>query len=416
MIENTQIMTDKNNNNFTNFKSSETKLCETCLFFLTVENSPNTILVTDTDGKIEYTNKKFSEISGYSKEEVIGKTPGILKSGETPSAEYDQLWKTIKMGIEWRGEIQNRKKSGELYWEHGSILPLKNQNDEIIKFISIKQDISESREIDDEVDHLMAEMDSLMMKLDLKNHELSAKNEELDNFAHTVAHDLKSPLATLGSYLLLLKKKMESKDNFEQETTYLEGMEKSLYRMSNMINVLLSYSSIGRVLENVETLKFNKLVEETLFILAPAIDNRKVKIDHIKSDVEIQGDDSLLEEVFQNLISNAIKYIGDNNESPRVEIGVQQHGQNVFYVKDNGMGIKEAYLSKLFDLFVRLPETRHIEGTGVGLAAVKRIIQSHNGRIWVESTPGEGSTFFFTLNDAPATAEPRITAQPSVSF
>lgn len=386
------------------FKSVD---CQTCLFYLSAENSPNIVVLTDIDGYIEYVNKKFCETTGFEKNEAIGKKPSILKSGETPMAEYDHLWKTIKMGIEWRGEIQNKKKTGELYWEHGSIIPIKNAGDEIIKFLAVKQDISENRKIDDEVDLLMAEMDRLMLELDVKNRELSAKNEELDNFAHTVAHDLKSPLATLGSYLLLVKKKIEAKSDVETEMTYLDGMEKSVDRMSNMINVLLSYSSIGRVLEDVQKLEFNRLVEDTLFILQPAIKNRNVEIVLNKSAAIVEGDETLLGDVFQNLIGNAIKYIGDENEAPRVEIGVtEQDGLNVFYVKDNGMGIKEAYLGKLFDLFVRLPETRHIEGTGVGLATVKRIIQSHGGRIWVESVHGQGSTFFFTLNESPAQVAP----------
>jgi len=225
---------------------------------------------------------------------------------------------------------------------------------------------------------------------------LQRRNEEILRFTHTVSHDLKSPLITIRTFLGYLENDLKQADTARVDTD-LGHIRRAAEKMTHLLDDLLSLSRIGRKVNPPEDMTLQAIVREALEMVAGQIAERQVQIQVSDAPVVLHGDRMRLSEVFQNLIDNAIKFMGEQAE-PRVEIGMDASGPEiVLFVRDNGLGIDPRHQSKLFGIFEKLhPGT---EGTGMGLAMVKRIIEVHGGRIWVESAgPGQGTTFRFTLS------------------
>ena len=252
-------------------------------------------------------------------------------------------------------------------------------------------EIREREKVEDELLKNKKRLESLLS-------ELSDKNTELETFVYTVSHDLKTPIVTIEGFIGALKEDFGDRLS-ENAKTYLNYMSDATRNMENLINDLLELSRIGRVTEKKEELPFAIIVEEALNILKPRLQEKSIEV-HIQKDLPVVfGDKKRYVQVMENLLSNAVKYIGQDNQTPRIEVGIQkQDSQNVFFVRDNGIGIEERYFDKIFQVFQRLPSAKkHGEGTGIGLAIVKRIIELNGGKIWLKSEPGKGSTFFLQL-------------------
>jgi len=225
---------------------------------------------------------------------------------------------------------------------------------------------------------------------------LQRRNEEILRFTYAVSHDLKSPLVTIRTFLGYLENDLKQADTARVDTD-LGHIRRAAEKMTHLLDDLLSLSRIGRKVNPPEDMTLQAIVREALEMVAGQIAERQVQIQVSDAPVVLHGDRMRLSEVFQNLIDNAIKFMGEQAE-PRVEIGMDASGPEiVLFVRDNGLGIDPRHQSKLFGIFEKLhPGTA---GTGMGLAMVKRIIEVHGGRIWVESAgPGQGSTFRFTLS------------------
>jgi signal transduction histidine kinase len=181
-------------------------------------------------------------------------------------------------------------------------------------------------------------------------------------------------------------------------------MSDAARKMEMLINDLLELSRVGRLNEVKTQFPFTELAEDAIQLLQPRIRENGVQITIGKNLPRVYGERKRLAQVMENLLSNAIKYIGTKNPSPYIEIGaVHQDPEVVFFIRDNGIGIEKTYFEKIFEVFQRLPIAKKFgEGTGVGLAIVKRIIEYHGGRIWLESEPGKGTTFYFTLKSMEA--------------
>ena len=227
--------------------------------------------------------------------------------------------------------------------------------------------------------------------------ELEKRNAELEQFTYTVSHDLRSPLVTIHGFLGYLHQDAVSGD--------LERLDKDISRITNavdrmqiLLNDLLELSRVGRIMNPPESLPFSQIVKETIDLLTGQLETNKVQVKVQDNLPTIYGDHTRLAEVLQNLLSNAVKFMGDQPE-PLIEIGTaglnQEDHKPIFFVRDNGIGIDPEYHERIFGLFNRLDAST--EGTGIGLTLVRRIIEVHGGRIWVESQPGAGATFFFTL-------------------
>jgi PAS domain S-box-containing protein len=247
------------------------------------------------------------------------------------------------------------------------------------------------------------QMDSMLQK-ELENrrtliNELESKNEELERFTYTVSHDLKSPLVTISGFLGFLEQDAMS-GNLERLKEDHQRIREAVIKMQRLLSELLELSRVGRMMNPPQVLAFNELVEEAVEVVHGRLETGRITVQTQPNLRTVYGDKPRLVEVMQNLIDNAAKYMGDQAE-PRIEIGEQgeENGKPVFYIRDNGIGIDSEHHERIFGLFNKL-DVRS-EGTGVGLALVKRIIEVHGGRIWVESGSGRGSTFFFTLPAQP---------------
>jgi signal transduction histidine kinase len=225
--------------------------------------------------------------------------------------------------------------------------------------------------------------------------ELETKNAELERFTYTVSHDLKSPLITISGFLGLLQADAKS-GNTEKFKADLQRINEATDRMQRLLNELLELSRIGRISNPPSNTPFGKIVEDALALTRGRLMAGNIKVAVEKELPTVSGDRPRLVEVLQNLIDNAAKFMGDQ-PAPQIEIGTRrEEGQQVFFVRDNGIGINPSYHERIFGLFDKLDPRS--EGTGVGLALAKRIVEVHGGRIWVESQgKDKGSMFCFTL-------------------
>ncbi|MBI3739385.1 MAG: GAF domain-containing protein, partial [Chloroflexi bacterium] len=228
------------------------------------------------------------------------------------------------------------------------------------------------------------------------NAELQSRNLELERFTYTVSHDLRSPLITIRGFVGLLQEDASAND-MERLQKDIRRIVTATDKMQQLLNELLELSRVGRVTNPMQTLPFRQIVEEALERVQGRIENSGAHIEIQDKLPTIYGDPTRLIEVVQNLVDNAVKFMGDQ-PSPQVQIGTageDAEGRTIFFVRDNGIGIDPQFHERVFGLFNKL--NANSEGTGVGLALVKRIIEVHNGKIWVESTGTNGSTFYFSL-------------------
>lgn len=230
--------------------------------------------------------------------------------------------------------------------------------------------------------------------------ELESKNEELERFTYTVSHDLKSPLVTISGFLGFLEQDALS-GRVDRVKTDSRRIHEAVLKMQRLLNELLELSRVGRMMNPPLSVPLNELIYDAIEIVRGRLDERRITV-HVQPDLPAAyGDRPRLLEVLQNLIDNAAKYMGDQPH-PTIEIGQhgEEDGKSVFFVRDNGIGIAPEHHERVFGLFNKLDV--NTEGTGIGLALVRRIVEVHGGRIWVESELGAGSTFCFTLPRAAA--------------
>jgi signal transduction histidine kinase len=236
-------------------------------------------------------------------------------------------------------------------------------------------------------------------KLRRKAEELQERNAELDSFVHTVSHDLKSPLVAIAGFAQLLEKKCADAVGPTGQR-YLQKVVSNVMRMREHIDDLLELARVGRDAVALEPVNVAQILREVLDELQERIQGRGARID-VPEDLPVVGYQEVrMRQLLRNLVENALKFMGDQPD-PNVAIEWTQSGGEIcFAVRDNGIGVAEERQEAIFEVFRRLPEAAEIEGTGVGLALVRRIVQIHGGRVWVHSAPGKGSTFYFTVPES----------------
>ena len=360
-----------------------------------VEESPCSILITDAGGYITYVNPKFTQITGYSMEEIIGNTPRILKSGRNPESTYEELWSTISAGREWHGEFLNRKKNGGLYWESASISPILDDQGDITHFVAVKEDITLRKEAEERIEQLNTELAARAAELAEQATELELANQELEAFNCTVSHDLRSPLANISLFCQVIMELYNT--NLDEECRkFVKGIHDETIRMSQLIDTLLGFARLTRSELSSQQVDLSRIAREITHKLAQYEPERRADF-RIADGIVVRGDESLLRVVLANLLGNAWKYSAQREETV-IEFGrVEAGGKQTCYLRDNGSGFDMAFVDRLFVPFKRLPGTETIKGFGIGLATVKRIITLHGGHVWGKGEPDKGATFYFTL-------------------
>lgn len=347
------------------------------LLSLIAEKNINPVVICDAGGEIEWANKSFLEMSGHEMDEIIGRKPGsFLQGKETNPETVSYLKERISKGLPFNCEITNYSKSGEKYWVNVNGQALYNKEGEVIKFFAIEENVTQKKELEVQREFLV---DSL-----------AKSNKELEDYASIVSHDLKSPLRSIHSLISWIKEDNEKEFN-TQTLQYLSMIENKVEKMDHLIEGILTYAKIDKVDKVVENVNTQEIVQNIINIIH--IPN------HITVSIKnqlpiIKADRFRIQQLFQNLISNAVNYI--DKPIGTVTIDCQEtEKEYLFSVNDNGPGIAKENQEKIFKIFQSLETTD--KSTGLGLSIVKKIVESYQGEVWIESKMGEGTGFFIKL-------------------
>jgi len=353
-----------------------------------VEQTVASIIITDTDGNIEFVNPKFSQITGYSREEVIGKNPRILKSGKTTPEEYKNLWGTITAGNAWQGELYNKRKNGEYYWELAQINPMKNEEGKITGYLAIKEDISDIKR---------AQQEQAALKEQLYHVQ---KLESVGRLAGGVAHDFNNVLmAIMGYGSLIQAEEADIKTTHNYAKRLLDASERAV----KLTQSLLTFSR--KQASQLTPVNLNDIVARAEHLLLRLTgEDIKLEKNLATTDCIIQADSGQIDQVLMNLAANARDAMPDGGTltiettvwEPDGEF-IKRYGlknnnpYTVLSVSDTGMGMDEETRTRIFEPFFTTKEVG--KGTGLGLAIIHGIVQQHGGMVEVQGEPGKGTAF-----------------------
>ncbi|GEM_PF-974062 len=354
-----------------------------------VEQSPVSMIFTNLEGRIEFVNPKFTEMTGYISDEIIGKVARILKPGSTSPELHQKIWETILSGKEWKGEFISKKKSGVQYWESISVSPIMDWEGSITNFILITEDISDRKN---------------MIKELTSSRDQAEESDKLKSaFLANMSHEIRTPMNSIIGFADLLSDPELTVADRKRFTQIIKSRSNDLM---HLVNDLLELSRIesGNAVIVQERVALNDIIDEiqTIFLQKlHSIDNKDIELSFSKplSDDQaiINSDVYVVKQVFSNLIDNAIKFTSHGV----IHFGYLPPKANEItcFVSDTGVGISNKNQQVIFEHFrqAEMTDPHKYGGTGLGLSICKGSLALCGGRIWVESDPGEGSTFYFTL-------------------
>jgi PAS domain S-box-containing protein len=355
-----------------------------------IDTANDAFVAIDAAGIISDWNPQAETTFGWSRDEAIGRTLAeLIIPPDQRDAHIEGLHRYVLTGdgpfLNKRLELQALDRSGRLFPVEMTVSPIRWGRSHI--FSAFVRDITERKRAEDAIAR--------------QTNELTRINAELEDFTHSVSHDLKEPLRGIEAFAGFLAEDYGDKLD-DQGRRYVDVLRDSAVRMKTLIDDLLQLSRIGRTRYEYATTPIRSLVEDVQLELSYAIQQKHAEITVDPGLPSVPCDKTRIREVFKNLMSNAIKY--NDKPAPEVKIDCRlDNGSYVFAVRDNGIGIAPEFHEKIFKIFQRLHHRDEYEGTGVGLAICKKVVEGHGGRIWVESAPGQGTSFLFTLPRAPTT-------------
>ena len=365
-----------------------------------IEQSPVSIVITDPKGKIHYVNPKFEATSGYGRSEVAGRDMAFLRADNEHalSGSSDEMWETILAGKVWQGEFHTQRKDGSLFWELVVISPVYNEQNELIHFVLVKEDITERK----------ATLVSLMEARETAERANQAKSD----FLSSMSHELRTPMNAILGFAQMLE--YDADLNADQQDNVHEILKGGRHLLQ-LINEVLDLAKIesGRIDLSLEPLDLNELVESCLDLIQPLAAARNISLQlDVPPLSTVRGDRIRLKQALLNLLSNAVKY---NSEGGAIALGVESATDQRLRIKvsDSGAGISPENLQEIFEPFSRLKaEHSEIEGTGIGLSITRQLVELMGGNVGLESTVGVGSTFWIEL----PSESPRIASDADSSL
>lgn len=374
-----------------------------------VEQSPDGVVITDLEARIEYVNAAFCVNTGYSRDEVVGRNPRLLQSGKTPREQYDAMWAALAQGRSWHGEFHNRRKDGSEYIELAHVAPLRGPDGSITHYVSVKEDVTEKRNISQELDRHRHHLEELVTQrtAELAEARLQAEaaNEAKSAFLANMSHEIRTPMnGVLGMVDVLSGTPLNA-----QQQEMIEIIRESGRALAGVIDDILDFSKIeaGRLEMERSRLSVRDLVEGLCDSLVPMAASQDVQLSlFVSPEVpeHVLSDEVRLRQVLYNIVGNGIKFSrGRPERRGRVALRVECLGGDpaklVFTVKDNGIGMAPATVARLFTPFSQadVATTRRFGGTGLGLTISKRIVDLMDGEIGVASEQDQGSTFTVRL-------------------
>lgn len=351
-----------------------------------IEQSPISVMITDPEGTIEYVNPRFTEVTGYSEEEIKGANPRVLKSGRQSKEFYENLWGTILSGNDWQGEIQNKKKNGELFWENTLISPIINAEGDITHFVAVMEDITEEKRIWNELVEAKEKAEEM--------------NEVKSFFFANMSHELRTPMWGISGYAELLKEALEG----TEEEVLAQGIIDSSDRLTETLTNILNITKLELEQTNVnyKQVDLADLIDQVHKEYSLSADKKNISLyKNIKlENSSIYTDENLMRGILNNLVSNSIKY----TEECWIEVSADNEETNGdkrirIQIRDTGVGISKDRQEIIWEPFRQASEgrTREFQGTGLGLPICKKYVELLGGSVWLESEVGKGTIFTVEL-------------------
>ena len=357
------------------------------------------VITIDAQGIVLSSNPAAEKIFGYASEKIIGQNLKMLIPQPDRREREDHLARYLDTGL---ADMVGKEREVSAQRSDGGMFPMEIRISEFYlqgnrQFLGSMRDITERKQARDEVMHLNA---SLEDRVQQRTAQLEAANEELQAFSYSVSHDLRTPLSSIAGFSGLLNREIGSTEASRRTQHYLARIGASVVQMSDLIDSLLKLAQLSRSCVRWGSVDLSAMAQTVLNGYQESEPGRVAQL-AIQPGLLVQCDPQLMRQVFENLMGNAWKF-SRRQTSTRIAFrrDIGPDGEAVYAVRDNGAGFDMAYSKKLFGAFQRLHTVEEFAGTGIGLATVHRIITRHGGRIWAESSPGNGATFFFTLSKA----------------
>ena len=369
-----------------------------------MEQSPESIVIVNLAGNIEYVNKAFIHKTGYSQNEVIGQNPSILKSGKTPPETFVEMWDMLAQNRSWKGEFYNKRKDGTEYTEFAQISPICQTDGSVTHYLAIKEDITEKKKLAQELDnhrhHLEEKVKERTTQLAEARERAETANQAKSIFLANMSHEIRTPMNAIVGLTHLLQRANPA----PEQAARLGKIESSASHLLSIINDILDLSKIeaGKLILETSNFHLDSIFDHIFSLLKDQAGDKWLTLEVDKNSVPtwLRGDPTRLRQALLNFVGNAIKFSEQGTIYLRAK-KLEERGSDIlvrFEVQDNGIGIEPDRLSSLYQAFEQADTstTRKYGGTGLGLVITRHLAQMMGGEVGVKSEPGQGSTFWFT--------------------